>query len=148
VNVGISVSRVGGAAQVKAMKQVAGKLRLDLAQYRAMAAFAQFGQDLDKATQAQLAVGARLTELLKQGQYEPMPVEKQILLLFAGLFPVTEKDKWAYLPQGVLPAGSGPGGRRAIRAGAPLLCRHPPCGPAPGDRRKEEDRRRARTENL
>src|SRR5512144_1530117 len=83
VNVGISVSRVGGAAQVAGMKAVAGKLRLELAQYRELAAFAQFGSDLDKATQQQLARGARMTELLKQGQYVPLPVEKQILILFA-----------------------------------------------------------------
>ena len=84
VNAGISVSRVGGAAQIAAMKKVAGKLRLELAQYRELAAFAQFGSDLDKATQQQLARGARMTELLKQGQYEPLPVEKQVLILFAG----------------------------------------------------------------
>jgi F-type H+-transporting ATPase subunit alpha len=83
VNVGISVSRVGGAAQIAAMKKVAGKLRLELAQYRALAAFAQFGSDLDKATQQQLARGARITELLKQGQYVPLPIEKQVLILFA-----------------------------------------------------------------
>jgi F-type H+-transporting ATPase subunit alpha len=83
LNIGISVSRVGGAAQIAAMKKVAGKLRLELAQYRALAAFAQFGSDLDKATQQQLARGARITELLKQGQYVPLPVEKQILVLFA-----------------------------------------------------------------
>jgi len=83
LNVGISVSRVGAAAQIAAMKKVAGKLRLELAQYRALAAFAQFGSDLDKATQQQLARGARITELLKQGQYVPLPVEKQILILFA-----------------------------------------------------------------
>ncbi len=85
VNVGLSVSRVGGNAQIKAMKQVAGTLRLDLAQYRAMAAFAQFGSDLDQATQAQLARGARLTELLKQGQYRPLPVEKQVIAIYAGV---------------------------------------------------------------
>src|SRR5437867_2573756 len=85
VNVGLSVSRVGGNAQIKAMKQVAGTLRLDLAQYRSMAAFAQFGSDLDKATQAQLHRGKRLTELLKQGQYRPIAVEKQVLALFAGV---------------------------------------------------------------
>ncbi|MGE5819250.1 MAG: F0F1 ATP synthase subunit alpha [Deltaproteobacteria bacterium] len=84
INVGISVSRVGGNAQIKAMKQVAGTLRLELAQYREMAAFAQFGSDLDQATQRQLNRGARLTELLKQGQYEPLPVEKQILIIYAG----------------------------------------------------------------
>jgi F-type H+-transporting ATPase subunit alpha len=84
INVGISVSRVGGNAQIKAMKQVAGRLRLELAQYREMAAFAKFGSDLDKATQALLARGSRLTELLKQGQYVPIPVEKQIILMYAG----------------------------------------------------------------
>ncbi len=84
VDVGISVSRVGGNAQIKAMKQVAGSLRLDLAQYRALAAFAQFGSDLDKASQAQLNRGRRLTEILKQGQYHPLPVEKQIFILYAG----------------------------------------------------------------
>lgn len=83
INVGISVSRVGGAAQIKAMKQVAGTLRLDLAQYREMAAFAQFGSDLDKATQATLARGARMTELLKQPQYQPMPTEEQVASIFA-----------------------------------------------------------------
>jgi F-type H+-transporting ATPase subunit alpha len=83
INVGLSVSRVGGSAQVKAMKQVAGTLRLALAQYREMAAFAQFGSDLDAATQRQLNRGARLVEILKQGQYQPMPVEKQVLSIFA-----------------------------------------------------------------
>ena len=85
VNVGLSVSRVGGNAQVKAMRQVAGSLRLDLAQYREMAAFAQFGSDLDKATQAQLARGARLVEVLKQDQYKPLPVEKQIIIIYAAV---------------------------------------------------------------
>jgi F-type H+/Na+-transporting ATPase subunit alpha len=84
INVGISVSRVGGSAQIKAMKQVAGTLRLDLAQYRELAAFAQFGSDLDKATLAQLNRGQRMYELLKQDQYVPMPVEQQILVIFAG----------------------------------------------------------------
>jgi F-type H+-transporting ATPase subunit alpha len=84
INVGISVSRVGGNAQIKAMKQVAGTLRLELAQYREMAAFAQFGSDLDQATQRQLNRGSRLVEMLKQGQYEPLPVEKQVLIIFAG----------------------------------------------------------------
>src|SRR5438046_5137185 len=84
VNVGLSVSRVGGSAQVKAMRQVAGKLRLDLAQYRELAAFAQFGSDLDRATQQQLARGQRMVELLKQGQYQPLPVEKQVVIIFAG----------------------------------------------------------------
>jgi len=84
INVGLSVSRVGGAAQVKAMKQVAGTLRLDLAQYRELAAFAQFGSDLDKTTQQQLNRGARLVEILKQPQYQPLPMEKQVTILFAG----------------------------------------------------------------
>jgi len=85
INVGLSVSRVGGSAQVKAMRAVAGSLRLDLAQYRELAAFAQFGSDLDKASQAQLNRGRRLTEVLKQGQYSPVPVEKQVLIIFAGV---------------------------------------------------------------
>jgi F-type H+-transporting ATPase subunit alpha len=84
VNVGLSVSRVGGAAQIKAMRQVAGALRLDLAQYRSLAAFAQFGSDLDKASQAQLNRGKRLVEILKQPQYKPLPVEKQVAIIFAG----------------------------------------------------------------
>jgi F-type H+/Na+-transporting ATPase subunit alpha len=84
INVGLSVSRVGGSAQIKAMRQVAGKLRLDLAQYREMAAFAQFGSELDKATQAQLNRGARMVEVLKQGQYVPLEVERQILIIYAG----------------------------------------------------------------
>jgi F-type H+-transporting ATPase subunit alpha len=83
VNVGLSVSRVGGNAQIKAMKQVAGRLRLELAQYREMAAFAQFGSDLDKTTQLQLARGARLTEILKQAQYQPQTVEQQVVTIFA-----------------------------------------------------------------
>jgi len=88
INVGISVSRVGGAAQVKAMKQVAGSLKLELAQYRELAAFAKFGSDLDKATQETLARGERLMEVLKQGQYQPLPVEKQVVQIYAG----TQKD--------------------------------------------------------
>jgi F-type H+-transporting ATPase subunit alpha len=84
INVGNSVSRVGGSAQIKAMRQVAGSLRLDLAQYRELAAFAQFGSDLDAATQAQLNRGARLVEILKQLQYQPLPVEKQVLIIYAG----------------------------------------------------------------
>jgi len=85
VNVGLSVSRVGGAAQVKAMKKVAGTLRLDLAQYRELAAFAQFGSDLDKATQARLTRGQRMVELLKQDQYKPMAVEDQVMIIYAGV---------------------------------------------------------------
>ena len=100
INVGLSVSRVGGSAQIKGMKQVAGKLRLDLAQYREMAAFAQFGSDLDAATQAQLHRGERLVELLKQGQYKPLSVVEQIVSIFAGVrglvddIPVGEVQKF------------------------------------------------------
>src|SRR5918995_6818422 len=83
INVGNSVSRVGGSAQIKAMKQVAGTLRIDLAQFRELAAFAQFGSDLDKSTQSQLERGRRLTEILKQGQYQPMEVERQVLIIWA-----------------------------------------------------------------
>jgi F-type H+-transporting ATPase subunit alpha len=85
VNVGISVSRVGSAAQIKAMKQVAGSIKLELAQYREMAAFAQFGSDLDAATQRLLNRGSRLTELLKQPQYQPMPVEEQVVAIYTGV---------------------------------------------------------------
>jgi F-type H+-transporting ATPase subunit alpha len=100
VNAGISVSRVGGNAQIKAMKQVAGRLRLDLAQYRELEAFAQFGSELDPATQKQLARGARVVEVLKQPQYQPMPVEQQVIVIFAvtsGLIddvPVPEIKAW------------------------------------------------------
>jgi F-type H+-transporting ATPase subunit alpha len=83
INVGLSVSRVGGSAQIKAMKQVAGTLRLDLAQFRELAAFAQFGSDLDPTTQKQLARGKVLVEILKQGQYNPFPIEKQVLIIYA-----------------------------------------------------------------
>lgn len=108
INVGISVSRVGSAAQIKAMKQIAGTLKLDLAQYRELAAFAQFGSDLDKATQETLARGARLTELLKQGQYEPLPVARQVMQIYAATnredaqkrgwlrdVPVVDIQRWA-----------------------------------------------------
>jgi len=90
INVGISVSRVGGAAQIKAMRQVAGSLRLELAQYRALAAFAQFGSELDAASQKQLSRGQRLTELLKQSQFQPLPVEKQVLIIYAGTSGATD----------------------------------------------------------
>jgi len=86
INVGLSVSRVGGSAQTKAMRKVAGSLRLDMAQYRELEAFAQFGSDLDKSTQRQLNRGRRLVEILKQPQYQPMPAEKQVMILFAGAF--------------------------------------------------------------
>jgi F-type H+-transporting ATPase subunit alpha len=85
VNVGLSVSRVGSAAQIKAMKQVAGTIKLELAQYREMEAFSQFASDLDAATQRLLARGARLTELLKQPQYQPLPVEEQVVVIYAGV---------------------------------------------------------------
>lgn len=85
INVGLSVSRVGGAAQIPAMKRIAGRLRLDLAQYRELAAFAQFGSELDAATQAQLTRGERMVEILKQDQYQPLPVEKQIMIIFVGV---------------------------------------------------------------
>jgi F-type H+/Na+-transporting ATPase subunit alpha len=108
INVGISVSRVGGNAQIKAMRSVAGTLRLDLASYREMAAFAQFASDLDAATKKQLDRGARLVEILKQGQYVPLPIEKQIVIVFAGgngfvdKLPVTslgryEKELYAFM---------------------------------------------------
>jgi F-type H+-transporting ATPase subunit alpha len=93
INVGISVSRVGGNAQIKAMKKNAGTLRLDLAQYRELQAFAQFGSDLDKATQAQLSRGARLVEVLKQGQFSPLPVEQQIVSILAGTRGMLDKLK-------------------------------------------------------
>jgi F-type H+-transporting ATPase subunit alpha len=93
VNVGISVSRVGGAAQTKATKQVAGKLKLSLAQYREMAAFSQFGSDLDKATQEQLANGERQTEMLKQAQYNPMKMEEQVVSIFAAA-PQRDRNSW------------------------------------------------------
>jgi F-type H+-transporting ATPase subunit alpha len=93
VNVGISVSRVGGAAQTKAMKKVAGQLRVSLAQYREMAAFAQFGSDLDKATQEQLANGERMTEILKQKQYKPLSMEEQVMSIFAAT-PQPGRPSW------------------------------------------------------
>ncbi len=93
INVGISVSRVGGNAQTKATKQVAGKLKLNLAQYREMAAFAQFGSDLDKATQEQLANGERQTEMLKQLQYSPMPMEEQVVSIYS-CTPQEGRDSW------------------------------------------------------
>jgi F-type H+-transporting ATPase subunit alpha len=97
VNVGISVSRVGGDAQIKAMKKVAGRLRLDLAQYRELEAFAQFGSDLDAATQAQLARGERTVEVLKQGQYQPMPAENQVCVIFAATEGHLDEVEVAYL---------------------------------------------------
>jgi len=94
INVGISVSRVGGSAQIKAMKQVAGSLKLELAQYRELAAFAQFGSDLDKATQDTLARGERMVEVLKQGQYQPMPVEKQVIQIYVATTQDENRVNW------------------------------------------------------
>ena len=94
INVGNSVSRVGGSAQIKAMRKVAGSLRLDLAQYRALAAFAQFGSDLDKATQQQLHRGVRLVEVLKQPQYQPLSVAKQVAILFVATRGLLDKSNW------------------------------------------------------
>jgi F-type H+/Na+-transporting ATPase subunit alpha len=94
INVGISVSRVGGSAQIKAMKQVAGSLKLELAQYRELAAFAQFGSDLDKATQDTLARGERMVEVLKQGQYQPMPVEKQVIQIYVATTQDENRINW------------------------------------------------------
>ena len=94
INVGISVSRVGGSAQIKAMKQVAGSLKLELAQYRELAAFAQFGSDLDKATQDTLARGERMVEVLKQGQYQPMPVEKQVIQIYVATTLDEKRVNW------------------------------------------------------
>jgi F-type H+-transporting ATPase subunit alpha len=99
INVGISVSRVGGNAQIKAMRQVAGALRLDMAQYRELAAFAQFGSELDKATQAQLSRGQRLTEILKQDQLQPLPVEKQVLLILAATTGATDSIEVSQVPR-------------------------------------------------
>ena len=99
INVGISVSRVGGNAQTKAMKSIAGGLRLDLAQYRELAAFAQFGSDLDKASQQQLNRGKHLVEILKQDQYQPLPVEKQIMIIWAGTKGYLDDLEVGHLPQ-------------------------------------------------
>jgi proton translocating ATP synthase F1 alpha subunit len=99
INVGLSVSRVGSAAQIKAMKQVAGTLKLELAQYREVAAFAQFGSDLDAATQYLLNRGARLTEVLKQGQFEPLPIEQQVVVLYAATKGYLDKMNVAAISQ-------------------------------------------------
>ena len=128
INVGISVSRVGGSAQIKAMKQVAGTLRLDLAQYRELAAFAQFGSDLDKATLAQLNRGQRMVELLKQDQYSPLPVEQQILVIFAGTNGFVDE----------VPVTCG----EEVRAGTPAIRGEQAPGPARRHQEQEADRRR------
>ncbi len=133
INVGLSVSRVGGAAQVKAMKQVAGTLKLDLAQYREMAAFAQFGSDLDKATQAQLERGVRLVELLKQPQYKPMSLSEEIVVLFAG---------FERLP------GQAPHRKdQGLRARSPQLREEQVPRDHDGDRRQEGHQPRSREED-
>ena len=129
INVGNSVSRVGGSAQVKAMRQVAGSLRLDLAQYRELAAFAQFGSDLDKATLNQLNRGTRLVEILKQPQYQPLPVEKQVLIIYAATN--------GYLD--AVPVEQRPG----VRDRAVQPARNPASAAADDAGREEGDRRRA-----
>ena len=131
VNVGLSVSRVGSAAQVKAMKQVAGTLKLDLAQYREVAAFAQFGSDLDAATQQQLKRGARLVELLKQDQYVPVPVEVQVVIIFAGV-------------RGRVPRQHRGERRRDLRGGVGKVHAGQPPGRAQGDQGRGRDQRRPR----
>ncbi len=128
INVGNSVSRVGGSAQIKAMRQVAGSLRLDLAQYRELAAFAQFGSDLDKATQSQLNRGRRLVEILKQPQYQPLPVEKQVAIIYAAT-------------KGFLDAVADRR-RAALRGGPVPLPRDAAPGRAHRHRREEDARRR------
>ncbi len=128
INVGNSVSRVGGSAQIRAMRQVAGSLRLDLAQYRELAAFAQFGSDLDQATQKQLNRGRRLTEILKQPQYHPLPVEKQVAIIFAAT-------------NGYLDGIPVEQVRQYRRLALPLL-RHAPAGRAGGDCGEEDSGRR------
>ena len=128
INVGNSVSRVGGSAQIKAMRQVAGSLRLDLAQYRELAAFAQFGSDLDKATQTQLNRGQRLVEILKQPQYQPLPVEKQILIIFAAINGYFDPVEVSAI--------------REPRDRAVPVRRQPPPLAAAGAGREEADRRR------
>ena len=126
MNVGISVSRVGGNAQMKAMKKVAGPLRLELAQFREMAAFAQFGSDLDAATKRQLERGERLVEVMKQGQYAPLPVEKQVVIIYAAT-------------NGHLDAAARRG-RAALRARALLVPR--------GQARRRADRHQASKREL
>ena len=128
INVGNSVSRVGGSAQIKAMRQVAGSLRLDLAQYRELAAFAQFGCDLDKATRSQLNRGKRLVEILKQPQYQPLPVEKQVIIIYAATngYPRRRRGR----------------ARPPLRDGALPVPRHAQAAAHVGARREEADRRR------
>ena len=128
INVGVSVSRVGGNAQIKAMKKVAGRLRLDLAQYRALEAFAQFGSELDKASQQQLARGARVVEILKQPQYEPQPVERQVVAIYVVTggylddYPVEDAKRFVTDVQRLPgdPAPGDPVGRSASRATCPM----------------------------
>ena len=144
VNVGLSVSRVGSAAQVKAMKQVAGKIKGELAQYREMAAFAQFGSDLDATTQRLLNRGARLTELLKQPQFSPMKVEEQVVVIYAGvngyLDPIAVKD---------VSALRGRASSLHARRASGHSRRHPRQeGNLQGDRRQAESRRRQIRQGL
>jgi F-type H+/Na+-transporting ATPase subunit alpha len=137
VNVGISVSRVGGNAQTKAMKAVAGQLKLNLAQYREMAAFAQFGSDLDKATQEQLANGERLTEMLKQPQYKPMPMEEQVVAIYAAT-PQESRSSW------VRDYGVEDIGRYEVELLAYLRSQHPQILAAIQSTGKLEDATRAK----
>ncbi len=134
VNVGLSVSRVGGSAQIKAMRQVAGTLKLELAQYRELAAFAQFGSDLDKATQAQLNRGQRLVELLKQDQFSPLPFSKQILIIFAGT-------------SGVLGRYAGRPGAR-LREGTLQVRGHNESRPAQHDHGEKDSRRQSESRDV
>ena len=136
INVGNSVSRVGGSAQIKAMRQVAGSLRLDLAQYRELAAFAQFGSDLDKATQQQLKRGQRLVEILKQPQYRPLPVEKQVVLIFAAI-------------NGYFDGVGGRGDPRARRAALQFVeTRHPSVLREIAEKKQIDDELKAKLHEL
>ena len=137
VNVGISVSRVGGAAQTKAMKKVAGTLRVSLAQYREMAAFSQFGSDLDKATQEQLANGERMTEILKQGQYKPLAMEEQVVSIYSAT-PKPPRLSWLRRYDALR--------RRPLRGGDALLHAHQGRRRAEGDPRERPARRGHRAE--
>ena len=144
VNVGLSVSRVGSAAQVKAMKQVAGKIKGELAQYREMAAFAQFGSDLDATTQRLLNRGARLTELLKQPQFSPMKVEEQVVVIYAGVNGYLDPDRG----QGRVALRGRASSLHARRASG-YSRRHPRQeGNLQGDRRQAESRRRQIRQGL
>ena len=157
INIGISVSRVGGSAQTKAMKKVAGRLRLDLAQFRALEAFAQFGSELDKASQQQLARGARVVEVLKQPQYQPLPVEREVVMIWTGTggyldpFPVEDakrfvEDFTAYLESRTDVLGNDPGDGGPVERdrGDPEGVRRGVRGDLPADRGRGRQRGRPR----